>query len=357
MTKLTTPQPARHWAPTTKAQRLAYLVWERPDLDQTENFLNAFGLVTAERRSDALFLRPAQALPFCYVVHRGEQARFVGLALEMGDRADLEQLAQLPGASTIEALDTPGGGEVVRLRDPAGFAVEAVYGQAPYTALPVRDHLVANSGDAQPRVNAGQRPAIAAPDILRLGHVVLELANFQEVCGWYTRHFGLIPSDVQVLDDGSPLITFLRLDRGQTPSDHHTLALAQGLVDGFSHCAFEVPDLDAVGVGQRVLYDGGYRHAWGIGRHLLGSQIFDYWEDPSGFKHEHYADGDVFTSDVATGVSLAGPASLSQWGPPLPPEFIRPKPSLELLTGAIRNLIQSPDLSLRKLLAMIRLAG
>ena len=33
MPRLATPQPARHPAPTVKAQRLAHLIFERPDLD------------------------------------------------------------------------------------------------------------------------------------------------------------------------------------------------------------------------------------------------------------------------------------------------------------------------------------
>ena len=39
---------------------------------------------------------------------------------------------------------------------------------------------------------------------------------------------------------------------------------------------------------------------WGIGRHVLGSQLFDYWFDPDGFEYEHYTDGDVFTADHET---------------------------------------------------------
>ena len=33
-----------------------------------------------------------------------------------------------------------------------------------------------------------------------------------------------------------------------------------------------------------VLAARGYPHAWGVGRHILGSQIFDYWRDPFGHK-------------------------------------------------------------------------
>jgi hypothetical protein len=63
----------------------------------------------------------------------------------------------------------------------------------------------------------------------------------------------------------------------------------------------------------------GWKSLWGVGRHILGSQIFDYWADPSGFKIEHYADGDVVNEDVPTRRDVAGP--LSVWGPELPKDF------------------------------------
>ena len=75
-----------------------------------------------------------------------------------------------------------------------------------------------NWADEAPRVNATQRPPIAPPEVIKLGHVVLEVADYQATCAWYTQHFGFIPSDVQVLPDGSPAVTFLRLDLGNTPA-------------------------------------------------------------------------------------------------------------------------------------------
>lgn len=53
----------------------------------------------------------------------------------------------------------------------------------------------------------------------------------------------------------------------------------------------------------------------GVGRHILGSQVFDYWQDPWGDKHEHYCDGDMFTADVATGIHEVSREAMSQWGP------------------------------------------
>ncbi|QRK06997.1 VOC family protein [Archangium violaceum] len=357
MTRLPTPHPARHPNPTVKAQALAYLMFERPDLELTERFLADFGLRVVARTNEALFLRGTAPTPFCYVALRGNKPRFVGFGLRLGSREDLEKLATLPGASEIEPVPWPGGGERIRLTDPSGFTVHAVSGAAEATGLPHRAPVQLNFADERPRINDTQRPPVSPPEVIRLGHVVLEVTDFQATADWYTRHFGFIPSDVQVLPDGSPAVAFMRLDLGDRPADHHTLALAQGVVPTYSHSAYEVVDADAVGMGQRVLRDKGWRHAWGIGRHILGSQIFDYWHDPYGDKHEHYTDGDLFTADVATGIHPTSRDAMAQWGQPMPRGFTQPRLTPATLIRTLRHLRRSPDLSVGKLITLARLFG
>lgn len=354
MLELSTPEPRLHEAPTTKAQRLAWLTFERTNRDEARTFLTDFGLELARREGNTDYYRDASCAPYCHVVREGPKDRFVGLAFEMATRADLEALTKLEGASKIENATGPGGGEIVRLTDPSGFLVEAVYGQTPAEPLPVRAPLEQNSGTELRRVNEGQRANPTAPEILKLGHVVLAVADYQATAGWYTQRFGFIPSDIQLLEDGSPAIAFLRLNLGATPTDHHTLAIAQNFMAEYDHAAYEVVDLDAVGLGQRHLREKGYNHAWGIGRHLLGSQVFDYWRDPWGTKHEHYCDGDVFSADVPAGMYPLSGDLLSQWGPPKPADFVRPTPSLESLSALVRNLSTSPDLSISKLFNMLK---
>ncbi|WP_233809281.1 VOC family protein [Paraburkholderia sp. HP33-1] len=358
MTTLTTPQPARHAQPTVHATGLLYLMFERPDLAKAEAFLQDFGLATASRTKDRLFMRGTGAAPFCWMATRGKRARFVGFGLQVASLDALHELSLLDGASAVEPLDAsfPGGGQVVRLTDPSGFTVHAVFGQAAVEPLAHRPPLPMNCGDAQPpRINATQRPPAEPPEIIRLGHVVLEVARFQATCEWYTRHFGFIPSDVQVLPDGSPAVVFMRVDLGDQPADHHTLALAQAPVAQYSHSAYEVIDTDAVAMGQRVLRTRGHRHAWGIGRHILGSQIFDYWSDPWGHKHEHYTDGDLFTADHPMGVHAAAREAMSQWGPVMPASFSRPTLSPRAITTMIANVARVPDLTLGKLIVLARL--
>jgi hypothetical protein len=138
------------------------------------------------------------------------------------------------------------------------------------------------------------------------------------MASWYMRHLGLIPTDVQYLEDGSPNLCFFRLDLGDTPADHHSFVLVGALDEKYEHSAYEVVDLDALGQGHNVLRAQGHRHMWGIGRHVLGSQLFDYWYDPDGMEFEHYTDGDVFTADHETHYVPLEMSSIWAWGDDVP---------------------------------------
>ncbi len=353
MTRLPTRDPD----PVARATSLAYLMFECPDLARATSFLTDFGLRPVEETKDRLYLRNAGASPFCCTIERAERSKFVGLAFTVPSREELEALSGVAGASRVERLPGPGGGERVRLTDPSGFTVDGVFGREETSSLETREPLSVNTPGRATRVDAGQRPPLEPPAVTKLGHVVLEVARFEDTCVWYSHCFGLIPSDAQVLPDGSPAVAFLRLDLGDVPADHHTLAVAQGFKADFGHCAYEVIDTDAVAMGQRYLRERGWRHAWGMGRHILGSQIFDYWSDPWGHKHEHYCDGDLFTSERPMGVHPVSRDAMSQWGPPMPREFTRPEISASNLSALVHNLAESPDLTARKLYQLLKTFG
>ena len=43
------------------------------------------------------------------------------------------------------------------------------------------------------------------------------------------------------------------------------------------HTSYETHDFDTQVLGHDWLRDQGYENCWGVGRHVMGSQIFDYW--------------------------------------------------------------------------------
>ena len=80
--------------------------------------------------------------------------------------------------------------------------------------------------------------------------------------------------------------------------------------------------LDDIMIGHEHLAAKGYEHFWGLGRHSLGSQVYDYWGDPWGRVHEHWADSDRLNIKNGSNLLSAEEALVSQWGDPPPQKFI-----------------------------------
>jgi catechol 2,3-dioxygenase-like lactoylglutathione lyase family enzyme len=342
---------ARSDAPLMKARSLVHLRHQRRDLDEALRFYTDFGLQLAERRSSALYLRAAGGGPVCVIVEAGPHDEFLGLAVEAGSEQDLRSLG-----APVEDRREAGGGLVVRLRDPAGLQVEVVHGfesakvREPPAPAPVNTY-------AKPaRINA-PRPAVLGPAwVQRLGHAVLGRQEFRRNASWYLKTLGLIATDVEVLAGlGEPVVAFLRFDRGAMPSDHHAIVIAAAPEDRYLHAAFESTGVDALGAGAEWLQNQGWVKSWGIGRHLLGSQLFCYHIDPHGFEVEHYADGDMFDASHPTGYHEAGLPGLYLWGPVLPPHFVDTSMNVGRLAKVIRGLRTREEFTLQKLLATKRL--
>ncbi len=301
-----------------KVQDVAFVRFNAPDLDAMEAFLSDFGMLRAARTDEVLYMRGLDPDPFLHVTHKGEPG-LAGVAFEATSIADLEAIAKAADAP-VDKLDGPGGGAVVKLTDPNGFRVEVVAEREHAARIELRRPIPSNSAYDAPRQNALKRLARGPSHIKRLGHCVLNVRNFRESEAWYKSHFGLLTSDEIALDrPGAALGAFMRCDRGTEPSDHHTLFLVGTGKPKFNHAAFEVADFDDLMCGHDWLADKKRHHEWGVGRHILGSQIFDYWRDPWGHVVEHWTDGDLL--DAAWGSRIASMQDLmgTQWGPPAPP--------------------------------------
>lgn len=151
------------------------------------------------------------------------------------------------------------------------------------------------------------------------------MSEFDAELEFYTSNFNFVHSDILYHPDltGVDVMTFMHLDRGKEYTDHHSFFLqrAPPRLRGtyIHHSSFEVADFDTQLIGHQWLAKKGWKSVWGVGRHILGSQIFDYWADPAGFKVEHYTDGDLVNADTPVRRHALGP--LSVWGPELPKDF------------------------------------
>jgi catechol 2,3-dioxygenase-like lactoylglutathione lyase family enzyme len=297
-----------------KVQDVAYVRFGAPDLDAMERFLADFGLVVHARGEDAIHARATDPAPYVHVTERGEPG-FRGVAFEAASVEDLKAVATLEGASAVEKIDAPGGGQRVRLTDPDGYRVEVVHGRELLAPLPVPGAAALNRGSARVRMGDLQRVPSGPSSVKRLGHAVVRVSDFARSRAWYASHFGFVASDEVYLGEKDNIITaFLRCDRGAAYTDHHTFLCVGVGEPGFDHAAFEVEDVDALMAGHDHLEQAGYEHHAGVGRHVLGSQIFDYWRDPWGHVVEHFTDGDLLNADHPTGLYDPGVALGTQWG-------------------------------------------
>jgi len=310
--------------PVTKVVDIAYARLSAPDIDQQEEFLTHFGLVRAARTPTALYMRGSDPAHHLHITELGEP-RFIGLAYHAASEDELAKLAKASGASGVETMDEPGGGKRVRLTDPHGFQIEVIHGLEALTPLPLAENTVNTAQARDRRLGTLTRLPTGSVQVKRLGHGVIVSTDLRKALAWYREMLGFIPSDEIFRDDERNVIaSFNRLDRGETYVDHHVFFCMQGPKAGLNHLAFEVANFDAVMLGHEHMKSvGKYRPIWGVGRHVYGSQIFDYWADPWGRVHEHMTDSDRLNAAAEPHLNRAAPGgNRSQWGDSMPAHFI-----------------------------------
>jgi catechol 2,3-dioxygenase-like lactoylglutathione lyase family enzyme len=307
-----------------KAYDVAYVRFRAPNLAVMRKFLLDFGMIEvpeieASIPKGGLAMRGHGAEPVVHLCEPGPAA-FLAVGVRMPSIAALQALAEHDGLA-LEPFAGPGGGAMVRLTDPDGFVVEAVAGQATAVPIPIPPLTPWNHGGGYPRRSKPRRVRRGPSHVQRLGHVVLGVTDFRRSEAWYKARFGLVTSDEIQVAPGAAIGAFMRCDRGDQPCDHHTLFLLErgAAPAGFMHAAFEVADLDDLMAGHDHLLTHGYNHQWGVGRHTLGSQVFDYWRDPFGHEVEHWTDGDQFVAADGGGVASVLDLMGVQWGMPMPP--------------------------------------
>jgi catechol 2,3-dioxygenase-like lactoylglutathione lyase family enzyme len=302
-----------------KVTDIAYGRLQSPDLDAMEEFLTEFGLIKVERTATALYMRGTDPVHHIHITEKGDP-KFLGLAFHARDMSDLRRAAELPGASGIEHIDEPGGGQRVRLVEPNGYTIEIVDDLEPVAPIKI-ERLPMNSGD-EPLRRKGvlmRHPKGPTP-VKRIAHGVMGSPKVVETVQWFRDVLGMIGSDDIYVGDPKNIIgSFNRCDRGDEYVDHHTFFCLNQPHAGLNHLSFEVPDIDAVLADHHYLKSlNKYEHMWGVGRHLLGSQVYDYWADPWGRVHEHWADSDRINASAGYYIWPPEQSLVSQWGEDVP---------------------------------------
>lgn len=238
---------------------------------------------------------------------------------------DVDRVASQIAALDIEVKRTEDGLAAV---DP-GTGVRVLVEVAPPIEQPTVAATPYNGPGRQdrtgrsPTLTADAKPKQARPK--KLGHVVIGTTQMESSKKFFEEAVGFKVSD-EIRDQAF----FMRCS-----TDHHNLLLQSAPLQFLHHTSWEVEDVDAIGQGAKVLLDKDpARHAWGFGRHHVGSNFFWYFRDPAGNFCEYYSDMDVIPDDQLWKPEVwEGMTGFYAWGPPPPPSFIRPDDLAELMAG------------------------
>ncbi|MEO5598648.1 MAG: VOC family protein [Novosphingobium sp.] len=297
---------------------VGHVAYAVPDLAVAERFLTDFGLEVSARTADRIYFRAAAARHHVYVAVKADESRFIGTALDVASKADLDLASRtIPGAGPVVETGEPGGGWRVTLKTPNGHTIWLDYGVARLDPLPTDPITPLNFHGAPLRINRSVRGRARRISVLRFGHFVLQVPDCKAEINWFINHFNLTPSDFLGSDEGSePVVfgAFLRLAKGAQLVDHHCILINQSRFFGCHHSSFEVADLDTVMAGHEYLETLGYNLDAGVGRHMLGSLIYDYWLDPFGQRIEHFTDTDVINDEFVPSYFNGSADETTQWG-------------------------------------------
>ncbi len=193
---------------------------------------------------------------------------------------------------------------------------------------------------------------------------MLQTTRYLETLNWYLEHLGLIVSDFQYYQgqrERGPTMSFIRCDRGVDPDrpphpGDGARARATATCTRPTRWATSTrwPPAGSTCASRAI------HRSWGIGRHIQGSQIFDYWRDPDGFLVEHFADGDLFDCTLEPGWAPMTASGLAQWGPPVTKDFLgitpaaRPCASCCSIVNALRD---DNEFDLTRLRGLLKVAS
>jgi catechol 2,3-dioxygenase-like lactoylglutathione lyase family enzyme len=258
------------------------------------------------------------------IVQHASSRRLVAMSVGVDDRDDLDRITvQL----TRRQFEVARAGNTITTREPVGD----VRVEVTVTPRNVQEEVPPTPYNGPGRLERANNraPVLSRTSAVRprkLGHVVIGSVDQEATQEFFTAGLGFKTSDVV-----PGLAAFMRCS-----TDHHNVLVQQAPLNFLHHTAWQVDDVDEVGRGaMAMLAEHPERHAWGLGRHHIGSNFFWYLRDPSGHFSEYYSDLDCIVDDqLWTPGVFEGAKALYDWGPPPPPSFLHPEDLAALMTGA-----------------------
>ncbi len=295
-----------------------------PDLADARHFYSSFGLEVRDEDM-GLGLYTASRPDRWALVLQGGRKRLLWLTLGIYQR-DVPSFAHHFAVNGIERIAPPPGGDPngIWIRTPDGLPVCLL------VAAKTSPTFKAPRSFAPQTSAAGRAPHRNALQQVRprhLSHILLFTADVNVSVDFFSAVFGL-----KLSDRSADIVAFLHTPHG---SDHHLIAFAKSTGPGLHHSSWDVGSFDDIGIGSQQMAQAGYRHGWGIGRHVLGSNYFRYVRDPWGSYAEYSFDIDHIPAGASWPAADYPPQdALYAWGPDLPAEFID-NHELDALAGTL----------------------
>jgi 2,3-dihydroxy-p-cumate/2,3-dihydroxybenzoate 3,4-dioxygenase len=271
---------------------LGYAALQVTDLAASTRFYSELmGLSVAQQDEKSAWLRCSDK-PYDLILEAGEKPGLSRIGFELESRTELAMAfehIESTGLSPIWATGTS-----FRFRNPdTGLALD-YYADQPFAATPYE-------------------PSVT--QIIRLGHVVLNVASYADAHRFWVEQLGF-----EISDHVPGKIAFLRCFPNPL---HHSLALLTGESDGLNHFNFMVTDIDDIGRAMNRMKQADVPIVFGPGRHLPSGSIFLYVLDPDGMTTEFSFGMEEFpeTGARAPRELEPKPEVLDTWGSIADPRF------------------------------------
>jgi len=251
-------------------RRLGHATLATPDLErQVDYWTGAIGLQLVDRGKDRAVLATKLGQETISLV-RDTTSHLRSVSFQVDPANDLDDAAkglQKVGVVSERRSDiSPGVGQAIAFRDPAGIAVELF--------KDVRFH-------PRDKSDTGVGP-------LKFGHVANRVGDVQKQAAFYIDVLGFRMSDW--IGDH---FVFLRCG-----PDHHTVNFVHYEQPALHHLAFEVKDWAELQRGCEILAKNEIQLVWGPLRHVVGHNIAAYHRNPDNVRVELFCEMDLMKDEA-----------------------------------------------------------
>jgi catechol 2,3-dioxygenase-like lactoylglutathione lyase family enzyme len=274
---------------------LRHVAIATPEFERSRAFFTeAWGLREGGALLDGrAYLQTQLDEPFQLVLVPGAERRIDRIAFGLPSRHDVDAAARdldragIPTIAVPHELMTPGGGYGFQFLDPDNRCVELSAGVQPGSA------------------------GSAGPVPQKLAHIVVNTPDIDRATAFYRDVLGF-----KISDWSEHQMSFLRCN-----PEHHSIAFNGAPHAAYNHTSWTMGSIDELFRAQGRVRAFGSQLMWGTGRHGPGSQVFNYFIEPSGYVVELIADGIEIADDAAWQPQVweRKPEFMDLWGTSGPP--------------------------------------